>query len=157
MKKKHKTPEEAQIALTQLCSIQENCTFDAKQKLNQWRVPVADAENIIENLTDHNFINNQRYCIAFANDKIFLNKWGKHKVEYVLKQKQLAANDIQVALNEIEQKKYIDLIKNEITKKAKTLKPDVDSHIMKNKLWRFAQQRGYEFEIASKIIESFVG
>ncbi len=153
MKKKHKTPEEAKTALMQLCSNKENCTFDVKQKLNQWNISTTDAELIIKNLTDQNFINHQRYCTAFANDKIFLNKWGKQKVEHALKQKQLADNDIQTALDEIDQTRYVELIENEIRKKAKTLKPDIDPLHKKNKMWQFARQRGYEYEVAGKIID----
>ncbi|MCK5168790.1 MAG: RecX family transcriptional regulator, partial [Bacteroidales bacterium] len=84
--------------------------------------------------------------------------WGKIKIEYTLKQKNISYEYIKNALDEIPEMEYDKLLENELIKKLKTLK-DKDEYTIKSKLVRFATSKGFEngkvFDVVSTIIEKY--
>ena len=141
-----------------LCAGQEKCIFDIRKKLFDWKLPTKDHDTVIELLIKDQFINEQRYTLFFAKDKFRFNKWGKIKIEYTLKQKNIAYEYIKSALDEIPEMEYDKLLENELIKKIKAIK-DKDEYTIKSKLVRFATSRGFEngkvFDMVSTIIEKY--
>lgn len=148
--------KEAIVKAQNLCAEQEKCEFDIRKKLFDWKVPMKDHDSIIESLLEDQFIDEKRYAHFFTKDKFQFNKWGKMKIEYTLKYKNIPSEYIQIALNEIPEIEYENLLKNELIKKLKTLK-DKDEYTIKSKLVRFALSRGFEngkvFDMVSTIIK----
>lgn len=138
------------------CSRSEKCVFEVKHYLARYQLPFASVEKIIEELENHGFIDNQRYCSAFVNDKIRLAKWGKLKVRYSLLAKQLPDNLIERALNEFPLSDYKSIVHEAIEGKWKTL-GNGDFNTRKAKVLRFAQSRGYEAELCYSFLESIQG
>ena len=154
--KKEISKKEALIKAKNLCAEKEKCKSEIKQKLFDWKLPIKDHEEVIEQLINNKFIDEQRYALYFAKDKFTYNKWGKIKIEFILKQKQIPTDFIKHALEEIPENDYANLLKTELIKKLNTLK-DTDEYTIKSKLVRFASSRGFEsgkiFDIVSEIIE----
>ena len=148
--------KEAIFKAQNLCAGQEKCIFDIRKKLFEWKLPNTDHENIINQLLKDKFIDEQRYALFFAKEKFNFNKWGKIKIEYTLKQKNIPYEYIKNALDEIPEMEYDKLLENELIKKLKTIK-DKDEYTIKSKLVRFATSRGFEngkvFDMVSEIIE----
>lgn len=118
-----------QQALTKcmdVCSRREYCSYDLMEKLRRWELHESDTEKIIEQLKKDRFINHERYCKAFVSDKIQFNHWGKIKIAYYLKQKQLEPKIIKEALEAIDDTLYKEIIIGEIAKKQKTVKAKND-------------------------------
>ena len=46
-------------------------------------------DKIIDRLKAEKYIDEARYCRSFINDKLRFNKWGRKKIEFALKQKQI--------------------------------------------------------------------
>jgi len=148
-----------QIALQKaqsLCAMTEKCDADIRKKLFDWKLPDKDHDKIIESLKNDNFIDEKRYAILFAKDKFRYNKWGKIKIDFALKQKKISSENIKLALEEIPEKEYEELLKNELVKKIKVLK-ETNEYTIKSKLMRFASSRGFEsgkvFDMVSSIME----
>jgi len=142
------------IALNKLmntCSRQEKCSFDILKKLSDWEFSDKESKEILNKLISGKYINNKRYSIAFANDKIKFSHWGKIKVTYVLRQKNINQEFIDFALAQINTNKYFKIIKDEIQKKDKSIKT-TNQYQKRAKLLRFGQSRGYELEILNKIL-----
>ena len=59
------------------CSTAEHCRAEVAEKLRQWGVPASSAEQILTRLVQERFIDEERFCRAFVNDKHLLAKWGK--------------------------------------------------------------------------------
>ena len=127
-----------------LCSRSEKCSFDVIKKLYDWKADRDDFDEIIESLIDDNYIDEERYAIAFAKDKFKFNKWGKIKITYVLRQKNIPSDFINNAIGNISDKDYYQTILNELEKKLKSIK---DSDSKKIKLIRFGSSKGYESDI----------
>ena len=155
-KKRNISAQEALVKAQNLCATQEKCESDIRKKLYDWKLPVKDHDGIIHKLIEDKFIDENRYALFFAKDKFRYNKWGKIKIEYTLKQKNISAEFIINALNEIPDSEYEEVLKNELLKKLKAIK-DTDEYTIKSKLVRFAASRGFEngkvFDMVSSIID----
>ena len=155
-KKKAITEKNAIIKAQNLCAEREKCESDIRKKLYDWKLPVKNHDTVIDRLIQDKFIDEKRFAISFAKDKFRYNKWGKIKIEFALKQKQINGAVIKIALDEIDESEYDTLLENDLIKKNNTIK-DTDEYTIKSKLIRFASSRGFEngkvFDKVSSIIE----
>ena len=152
---KYISKKEATIKAQNICAQQEKCESDIRKKLYDWKANPIDFDEIIKNLINDKFIDEQRYAISFAKEKFRFNKWGKIKIEFALRQKKISSNYILNALSEIDESEYDSVLENELTKKLKTIK-DTDEYTIKSKLSRFAISKGFEngkvFDMVSTIL-----
>ena len=135
-----------------LCSQKEQCAYDIHKKLERWGVSSETAGKIISRLENEKFIDHSRYCAFVADDKLRLNKWGKKKIEYALRQKNISPVQIESALKNIDRTEYLAILRNELRKKRKGLKAK-NQFDLKGKLFRFAQSKGFETELIYSMIE----
>jgi len=132
------------------CAYQERCIFDVKNKLISWKIDEAIISEIILKLKTEDFINEERYTLAFAIGKLRNNKWGRNKINYALQQKQIPDLTIQIALNSLDEDEYIDTLKAILSSK----KIDDNNEFRRNnKLVKYAQQKGFQPELSWKVIK----
>jgi len=132
------------------CAYQERCIFDMKKKLISWKIEEAIISDIILQLKKEDFINEDRYTLAFASGKLRNNRWGRNKISYALHQKQIPELTIQIALNSLDEKEYINTLKAVLS--SKTINDD-DETKRNYKLVRYAQQKGFQPELVWKVIK----
>lgn len=142
---KQLSPEEALHRTAALCSTGEQCIFDIREKLLRWGIASDDIKQIIEKLIQGKFIDEDRYCKSFVNDKLRFYKWGKIKIIYALRQKGISSQNIDNAINCIDEEKYLETLQEIILSKRKSIKNDTPENV-KAKLFRFAASRGFEPE-----------
>ncbi len=133
-----------------ICSKKEMCIFDISKKLRTWEATEIEKEDIIQSLLDDKFIDERRYANAFTNDKFKFNKWGKIKISYHLKQKQIPNKFIQESLSQIDDSEYFMTLKSILKLKLISLE---NKENKKEKLVRFAQSKGYSLDNILKAIE----
>lgn len=126
-----------------LCSRQERCTADIRKKLINWELSEEDCEKAIDYLKKEKYIDDVRYTSYFVRDKFRFNGWGKIKIRYQLKIKDIASIVIDNALEEIDQTEYQSKLAELLHTKKKQIK-NKDFWNTKSALARFAQSRGYE-------------
>ena len=114
-------------------------------------VDYNDLDKIINTLIQEKFIDEERYAVHYVNDKIWLNKWGKRKVLYALNLKNISEKIIIRALEDLDNKKYYNLVYNELTKKHKKLQSEYKLK-NKSKLYNFGSGRGYESDLIYKAL-----
>ena len=131
------------------------CVFDVMKKLTEWNIYSSKAEQIVQELVREKFIDNRRYSLSFAKDKFRFQKWGKTKIAYHLRMKNIDETNIQHALDNISKEEYEQTIRNELIKKRNTLKSS-DKRSAKAKLIRFGQSKGYEFEIVKGEVDKIL-
>jgi regulatory protein len=136
-----------------LCSTGEKCEYDIREKLQSWGVSSEDEDKIIERLVEEKFLDENRFAQSFAKDKFRFNKWGKIKIAYALRQKQISSLVIQEALENIEDEEYMNLLIDILKAKQKSTKFK-DENDRQQKLFRFAQSRGFEGDLIFKVIRS---
>ncbi|MEN8120060.1 MAG: regulatory protein RecX [Bacteroidota bacterium] len=150
--KKQITSEEALVKVQNICAAQEKCKADIRKKLYDWKIPANEIENILDKLVKDKFIDEIRYAGFYVKDKYKLNKWGRIKIEFSLRQKQIEQSIIANALDEINEDEYKEIFLAELKKKLRSLKNE-EKHKLKEKLLRFSQSRGYEVELAVSTVE----
>lgn len=132
------------------CAFQERSIFDVKFRLLSWNINEKIIADVILKLKQENFLNEERYAIAFAQGKLRNNKWGRNKISYALRQKQIPELTIQIALETIDDKEYIDILKRILSLK----KIDEKNNDKRNmKLIAYARQKGFQPELVWKVIK----
>ncbi len=133
------------------CSISEHCVSEVYTKLAAWKVDEQMQHEIIERLIQNDFINEARFCKAYVNDKFRFDKWGKVKIVYSLRQKQLDESLIQDALHIIDEGEYDEMLANLLRSKLDTIKYEFE-YEKQGKLYRFAQNRGFEAAAIDRVL-----
>ena len=128
---------------SRLCAGKERCEHDIHKKLTDWGLDQQTRERIVVSLRESNFIDHQRYANAFARDKLRFNHWGRKKIAYALKSKNIEEAYIQEALDHIPARQYEAILKDELEKKNQSLKTN-NIQERRNKLCNFLLQKGFE-------------
>lgn len=103
----------------QYCSYQERSLYEVKTKLDEWSTQPSVVEKIIEELRQENYLNEEQFAKSYATGKFRQKKWGKNKIIYELRKKQIPDLYIQIGLSEIDDEEYEETLKNLISKKLK--------------------------------------
>ncbi len=69
--KKKLTPNQAMLKAQGTCAYQERCQQEMRDKLYDWGLHSIEVENIIAQLISDNFLNEERFAIAFAGGYLF--------------------------------------------------------------------------------------
>ena len=88
--KKSYTVDEALSKLQKYCSYQDRCHKEVEQKLKELRMIPEAADQIIMTLIDGNYLNEERFALAFVRGKFKIKKWGRHRLTSELKQRNIS-------------------------------------------------------------------
>lgn len=138
---------------TLYCSKSEKCISEVNQYLLKFCQNSELIKGVIGLLVEERYIDEQRYTNAFVNDRFKFSGWGKIKIAYMLKQKNIHPEIIHNSLDFIEEEKYIEFLKDLLRKKVKLIKHK-DSEQIQLALIRFAMSRGFEYDIVFKTIKT---
>ena len=148
---KQLTEAEALHRCAAYCSTAERCIQDIRNRLDRWQIPVTEQQNILARLQKEQFLNEARYCRAFINDKALFAKWGRQKIAYSLKGKNIPEATINQALSEHLPQDNDELLTQLLLKKKSTIKGASDYEV-RIKLTRFAAGRGFGFDAIERCL-----
>jgi len=155
--KNHKSysVEEALKVLENFCAYQERCHKEVEKKLNDLKMILEAKEKIILHLLAHNYLNEERFAKSFARGKFSIKNWGKRRIIYELKFKEISTYNIKVALKEIDDKDYIQTLYKVAQKKLLLIK---ESNVFKkrNKLTTFLISKGFETDLVYKVVKDIL-
>ncbi len=140
------TVKEAYQKLARYCVYQERCHQEIEQKLKNYQLSYTERQEVIAHLIADNFLNEERFAIAFTRDKFHLQKWGKQRIKRELKQRRISDYLIQKALREIREKEYHETFDHLVNKKLKLL---AGQSLLqkKKKLLGYLARKGYEYDL----------
>ena len=125
------------------CSRRELCISDVRTKLESWSVSLTDSEKIISLLIKENFINEERFVLAFVKDKFNYNKWGKVKIAAHLRVKNIPGNIIKKALDVLDSDLYVKTLRELISGHRRFVKAK-NQYDLKAKLLKYGLSKGFE-------------
>ncbi len=134
-----------------LCAAREYCSADIRSKLESWGICAAGADKIITGLVREKFLDDTRYAHAFVRDKFKYNKWGRIKIAAGLRQKKIAEEIIRNALGEIDDARYLDMIRETLTSHRKFVRAK-NQYDLRGKLLRFGLSKGFENHLLYDIL-----
>ena len=143
------TDEEALNRVASYCSAAEHCRAEVNEKLQRWGIAYETIARILERLETEKYIDDERYCRAFVNDKFRFAKWGKMKIAQGLYMKKIPSDVAWRHLNEIDEEEYLSIL---LASKRKSIHAK-DDYELNGKLMRFAVSRGFELKDIRRCIE----
>lgn len=150
--KKFLTPQQALERMRKYCALQERSQQEVRYKLVQLGQRGNTLENIIATLIEENFLNEERYAMAFARGKFRMKGWGKAKIIHALKQQGISAYCISKAMKEIDQGDYRNMLMATLKKKAATLKSR-EPLAQRQLLARYLIGKGFEAEMVWEAVK----
>ena len=134
------------------CAYQERSHAEVKKKLYGFGLYKNEVEILLSQLIEENYLNEERFAIAFAGGKFRIKQWGKTKIKYELKLRQIGDYNIKKALSQIEEEDYLKTLQKLAAEKLATLKSEKNIFIRKSKLQNYLVGKGYEFNLIGEIL-----
>ena len=125
------------------CAYQERCHSEVKEKLYGFGLRKNDVEEALSRLIEDNYLNEERFAIQFAGGRFRMKQWGKVKIRYELKQKQVGEYCIKKALAAIGEDDYDHMLTKLVEDKWEALQ-DEEPYIRRQKTQNYLVQKGYE-------------
>jgi regulatory protein len=145
------TPLVAGEKIRNWCAYQERSQQETRDKLYEYGLHKNDVEEIITQLIGENFLNEERFAIAFAGGKFRIKKWGRQKIKAELRLRKISDYCIQKALKQINENDYLSALEQVISKKLKLVK---EPNKLKRtyKILQYASSRGYEKDLVMDVL-----
>ena len=153
MYKKQITKEQALQKLKHYCAYQERCHSEVKEKLYNLGAWKKDHDEIIATLIEENYLNEERFAIAFAGGKFRVKQWGRVKIKYELKQKQVSEYCIKKSLKQIDEEEYIKVL-NKLAKDKYTSLKSEQYLIRKKKTMDYLITKGFEIDLIRRVVDN---
>jgi regulatory protein len=151
--KNNLSKEKALEKIKHYCSYQERCHSEVKTKLYSYNLRKNEVEEIISQLIEDNYLNEERFAIRFAGGKFRIKHWGRKKIQYELRQKGVNNFIISIALREIDEESYLTTLQKLARAKWNSLKSE-NSISRQSKTNAYLLQKGYEQSLISEVISS---
>lgn len=149
--KKITDPKKALEKARAWCAYQERCQQEVRDKLYTYGLWPEAVENIIASLISENFLNEERFAIAFAGGKFRIKKWGRVRITLELKKRKVSPYCIKQALLQVEGEAYHKTLQEVFEKALRTCK---EKHHLKKKYYvmNTLLRRGFEQDLVSELV-----
>lgn len=134
------------------CAYQERCHSEVTAKLRELGMFGDEADAIMAQLIEDNFLNEERFAIAYARGKFRMKSWGKIRIRQELKMRHIPDYSIQQAMKAIDTEGgYLETLERILRQKATEY---MDEDYQKTaKLYAFALRRGFESDLISAVLK----
>lgn len=155
MSKPYIDVDTARKKLEYYCAYQERCHQEVLQKLKQLGMQQQASDHIVTHLITHNFLNEERFAIAFARGKHRIKYWGKLRIERELKFRDISKYNINKAIKLLDQEDYLTNFENLANHKWTSI---TEQNLTKKKQkWSgFLIRKGYEYHLIYEKLEELL-
>jgi regulatory protein len=130
--------------LTRYCLYRERCTYEVMQKMYELKVSESNQQELLRQLKEERYLDDERYIKAYINTKIYVKKWGKKKIQAELFMRKLDKSFVLKTFQEVDDAIYIDNLSYLAEKKWSTLSKKQDREKQAS-LFRYME--GYESDL----------
>jgi regulatory protein len=140
--------EQALSRLQRYCTYQDRCHIEVERKLTEMRMIPQAKEQIIISLIEDDYLNEERFALAFVKGKFRIKKWGRIRLKAELKKRKISKYLIKSALEQISEKDYLFTFEELANRKANSIKAD-SILLKKKKLADYLIYRGWESSLVN--------
>lgn len=144
-------PKASLEKLRKYCAYQERSHHDVVQKMWDLKIPQEWRDDMLMTLIQENFLNEERFARTYVRGKFNIKHWGRIKIINGLKQHEVSKKCINIALTEIDEDRYLEVLRETIEEKRSKLK-EKNPWKRKSAIYRFATQRGFEPSMINEIL-----
>ena len=152
MEKQSLTPDQALQKIRQYCAYQERSHSEVKDKLYGYGLNRREVDEILSTLIEENYLNEERFAIQYAGGKFRMKQWGRVKIRYALRQKQVSEYCIKKALASIPETDYQRTLQKLFEEKLRSLRSEKNMFTRKWKIQDHLLQKGYESNLVSVLV-----
>lgn len=149
--RKKVTADKMRNRLAGLCARSEQCTSDLRRKMIVEGLTREETDDVLDELIKHKFVDDRRYSVSLARDKVRFSGWGKYKIRQYLAAKHIPNDIVEEALSAIDTSEYKESLIRVTKAKSKNL--DLRNPTDREKLIRHIVGRGFEMKYAVQICE----
>jgi len=135
------------------CGYQERCHQEVKEKLYSFGLKKQDVETALATLIEEDYLDEERFAVQFAGGHFRLKRWGREKIRYELKQRQVSDYCIKKALAAIDEDDYLKTLGKLAAEKSGTLKEET-AFVRRGKLQDYLVRKGYEQDRIAAVISN---
>lgn len=150
------TESRALNRIASYCSRAERCEYDVRKKLVSWELNDDEVGRIITRLKNEKYLDDSRFCRSFVNDKLRFNKWGRQKIIFELRKRQISEVLYKAAFDELGVDAFNEQLEHILRTKMKSVKAK-DVYDKRNKLLRFALGRGFSMDTSIECLNRLLG
>ena len=144
--------DRARQKIRQFCAYSERSQQQVRSKLYSFGLYKHEIEQLISEMIEANYLNEQRYAQQLAGGKFRIKSWGKNKIKQALQQQNISTYNISKAMKEIDNDSYRKTFEQLANKKLVTLKTEKNIFTKKAKLQRYLLQKGFETEMVNTYV-----
>ena len=153
MEKKRIGKEQARLSIRRFCAYQERAQQEVRDKLYEYGMSKDEVEEILSDLISENFLNEERFALAFAQGKLRIKGWGRIKIKQALKFKRVPDKLIQKALKNLDYDEYEQKLIAVFQKKDRLL-TEKDAFKRRYKLQQYLLGRGFESDLIYEVLKN---
>jgi len=142
--------EKALQKLKHYCGYQERSHSEVRQKLYSLGLFKKEVDELISQLIEEGYLNEERFARQFASGKSRIKGWGRQKIQYELRQRGISEFCIMNALRSLDTTEYEAGFNRLASKKWTSLLDEKNIFVKKSKWQEFLLQRGFEPELIKK-------
>ncbi len=148
---KRLTKEQAVPKIKHYCSYQERSHKEVKEKLYGFGLYKAEVEELLAQMIEEDYLNEERFAIQYAGGKFRMKQWGRVKIQMGLQERQVSTYCIRKAMTVIIATDYEQTLNRLAEKKWATLKGE--QHISREgKTRNYLLQKGYEPALIQQVM-----
>ena len=137
------------------CAYQERCQQEVIAKLKSFLLNKDEMDYVLLLLIQGGYLNEERFARTYASGKFRIKRWGKRKISYHLKGKNISSKCIELGLSEIDNEEYYNALEKLIDLKWEQSKENQD-YKKRSKISSYLYGRGFESNLINEILDEKV-
>ena len=146
------TREQALQKARHYCAYQDRCHMEVKEKLYSFGLRKSEVEEALSVLIEENYLNEERFAVQFAGGHFRTKQWGREKIRYELKQRQIGEYCLKKGLATIDEDAYRRTLEKLGTGKWEALRGEENIFIRRRRVQEYLLQKGYERELIAELV-----
>lgn len=146
--------DEAREKIRAFCAYRERSQREVAEKLFEFGLFEETRNQLIAELIQENFLNEERFARAYVRGKFRIKRWGRKKIEQGLYYHHLSDYVLRKAFSEIDEQAYQQTLQALIDKTWRNTRMK-DDFKRKGKVAAYAIRRGFEPELVWEVLKGF--
>ena len=149
-----KDKNEALKFAMKLISLRKRSAFEIKKRLRKKKFEGDIIEEVLQELENYKYLNDEEFAEAYINDRINFNPRGRFLIKKELNERGIAENIIERKIEKLlSEEKEIESAKKMAEKKSRTINDRTDKIKVNQKIRSYLQSKGYSFDIINLVVK----
>jgi regulatory protein len=145
--------KQALVKAAAYCAYQERTQHQVREKAAEWELEADEIEQLIAELINQKFIDEERFARSYVRGKYAARRWGRRLLLQGLREQRLSDYCIRAGMSEIDPEQYWTNLLGLAEKKARAVAGESHPLKRKAKVLAYLASKGYESDLAREAAE----